>query len=201
MVNADKHGINIYTEVLTPEIKTERQFVRKYLKVCEEKGWIPKYHRFLDKSKRGKFIYTKGYYKLLLDFKLFDEKGTILPQKAVVPIFDNEINKRILEEYVEGEKAKAPNDEVYAKVVDAMVEQGRLTEEQVAEAMQKASATEGVRFSLTDEQASVLIEAMKTNAEVAPKLELTPENWVAEFGENGIVSTPIGEVKMSANQY
>ena len=148
LVNADKHGINIYTEVLTPDIKTERQFVRKYLKVCEEKGWIPKYHRFLDKSKRGKFIYTKGYYKLLLDFKLFDEKGTILPQKAVVPIFDNEVNKRILEEYVEGEKAKAPNDEVYAKVVDAMVEQGRLTEEQVVEAMQKASAKEGVRFSL-----------------------------------------------------
>ena len=146
LVNADKHGINIYTEVLTPEIKTERQFVRKYLKVCEEKGWIPKYHRFLDKSKSGKFIYTKGYYKLLLDFKLFDEKGTILPQKAVVPIFDNEVNKRILEEYVEGEKAKAPNDEVYAKVVDAMVEKGRLTEEQVAEA--KASAKEGVRFSL-----------------------------------------------------
>ena len=146
MVNADKHGINIYTEVLTPDIKTERQFVRKYLKVCEEKGWIPKYHRFLNKSKSGKFIYTKGYYKLLLDFKLFDEKGTILPQKAVVPIFDNEVNKRILEEYVEGEKAKAPNDELYGKVVDAMVEKGRLTEEQVVEA--KASAKKNVRFSL-----------------------------------------------------
>lgn len=59
----------------------------------------------------------------------------------------------------------------------------------------------GVRYSLSEEQASSIIEAMKTNAEVAPQLELTPENWVAEFGENGVVSTPIGEVKMSDNQY
>ena len=134
LVNADKHGINIYTEVLTPEIKTERQFVREYLKVCEEKGWIPKYHRFLNKSKSGKFIYTKGYYKLLLDFKMFDKNGKILPQEVVVPVFDNEVNKQILEDYVAEEKSKAPNDELYGKVVDAMVERGTLTEEQVAEA-------------------------------------------------------------------
>lgn len=142
LVNADKHGINIYTEVLTPEIKTERQFVRKYLKVCEEKGWIPKYHRFLNKSKSGKFIYTKGYYKLLLDFKMFDANGRILPQEVVVPVFDNEVNKQILEDYVADEKAKAPNDELYGKVVDAMVEQGRLTEAQVDEAM-------GARYSMS----------------------------------------------------
>lgn len=146
LVNADKHGINIYTEVLTPEIKTERQFVRKYLKVCEEKGWIPKYHRFLNKSKSGKFIYTKGYYKLLLDFKMFDANGRILPQEVVVPVFDNEVNARILEEYVEGEKAKAPNDELYGKVVDAMVERGVLTEAQVGEAMEMAMSQP--RFSL-----------------------------------------------------
>ena len=73
------------------------------------------------------------------------------PQKAVVPIFDNEVNKRILEEYVDGEKAKAPNDEVYAKVVDAMVEQGRLTEEQVASAM-------GKRYSVIGEVGATALD-------------------------------------------
>lgn len=58
-----------------------------------------------------------------------------------------------------------------------------------------------VRFSLTEEQATAVIEAMKVNAEVAPQLELTPENWVAEFGKAGKVTTPIGEVKMSEGQY
>ncbi|MBR5205905.1 MAG: hypothetical protein IKW52_01930 [Alistipes sp.] len=51
---------------------------------------------------------------------------------------------------------------MYAVVVDAMVEQGRLTEEQVAEAMQKASAKEGVRFSMMDNAQAA--------AEVAPYL-------------------------------
>ncbi|MDR2917856.1 MAG: hypothetical protein LBV72_00615 [Tannerella sp.] len=46
-----------------------------------------------------------------------------------------------------------------------------------------------------------LMRQMEENAEPAPVLELTPENWYAEFGEDGMVSTPIGEVKMGENQY
>ena len=59
----------------------------------------------------------------------------------------------------------------------------------------------GVRYSLSDTQVTSIIEAMKANAEVAPQLELTPENWVAEFGTEGIVATPIGEVIMGEHQY
>ena len=105
-----------------------------------------------------------------------------------MPIFNNGVNKRILEEYVEGEKAKAPNDEVYAKVVDAMVEQGRLTEEQVAEAM-------GTRYSVMDTPESAeelaeieaerksIIETAKANgtylkAPNGKNTNLTPEQWV-----------------------
>lgn len=57
------------------------------------------------------------------------------------------------------------------------------------------------RKSLTEAEAVAIIEAMKANAEVAPQLELTPENWAAEFGANGVVATPIGEVKMGDGQY
>lgn len=126
LVNADKHGINIYTEVLSDDIKTEKQFVEKYLDVCREKGWIPKFHRLLNTDKDGNFVYTKGYYKLLLDYKLFDQKGNILPQEVVSPIFDPAFNERILNEYVEGEKTKAPNEEVYNKVKEALSERGTI---------------------------------------------------------------------------
>lgn len=54
---------------------------------------------------------------------------------------------------------------------------------------------------LTEQQASDIIRAMQVNAEVAREIELTPENWRAEFGEDGIVKTPIGEVKMGDNQF
>ena len=54
--------------------------------------------------------------------------------------------------------------------------------------------------SLTEEEAGALIARMEAGAEAAPELELTPENWMAEFGEDGLVETPIGEVKMGENQ-
>lgn len=55
--------------------------------------------------------------------------------------------------------------------------------------------------SLTEQEATELIERMETTAEVAPTIELTPENWIAQFGEDGTVETSIGIVKMGENQY
>ena len=55
--------------------------------------------------------------------------------------------------------------------------------------------------SLNKEEADNLIAEMENRAEPAPELELTPENWTAEFGEDGMVDTPIGKVKMGENQY
>ena len=53
---------------------------------------------------------------------------------------------------------------------------------------------------LSEADADNVIAQMESSAEVVPELELTPDNWAAEFGEDGIVSTPIGDVKMGENQ-
>lgn len=53
---------------------------------------------------------------------------------------------------------------------------------------------------LSAEQADALIEQMEQSAEEAPQMELTPENWLSQFGEDGMVDTPIGKVKMGENQ-
>ena len=55
--------------------------------------------------------------------------------------------------------------------------------------------------SLTDEEAQQVVAQMQENAVPASQIELTPENWDAEFGADGIVATPIGDVKMGENQY
>ena len=65
--------------------------------------------------------------------------------------------------------------------------------------IQDGAAQEAGR-PLTKEEADALIASMERNAVPAPELELTPENWIAEFGEDGIVDTPIGKVKMGENQ-
>lgn len=57
------------------------------------------------------------------------------------------------------------------------------------------------RAQLSSEQVDAFIASMEANAVVAPTLELSPENWEAEFGANGVVATPIGTVKMGDNQY
>lgn len=55
--------------------------------------------------------------------------------------------------------------------------------------------------ALSKEEASGIIAEMEERAEVAPEIELTIENWDAEFGEDGIINTPIGDVKMGENQF
>lgn len=77
----------------------------------------------------------------------------------------------------------------------------RETGREAAEAAQPsgtAGRAKGQR--LTAEQADVLLSAMEAAATEAPELELTPENWVMEFGEDGRVGTPVGEVKMGEHQ-
>lgn len=104
--------VNVYTDVIAAAeregdpIRNERQFVERFLKVCEERGLRPRFSGFLNTDAEGKYVYTKGYYKLLLDFKMFDKNGTYLPQEPVIPEFDADLLHELTEKYVAGEKAK-----------------------------------------------------------------------------------------------
>ena len=107
---ADKQ-INIYKDVLqawekkgTP-ITNRQEFVEAFLQVCDERGLIPRFDKFLNVDENGKYVYTPGYEKFLVDYKLFDRTtGEIIPQEAVKPIFDDAYNQSVLENYVKGAK-------------------------------------------------------------------------------------------------
>ena len=58
-----------------------------------------------------------------------------------------------------------------------------------------------VNSHLTKKEAADFIAQMELGADVAQEIPLTIENWDKEFGEDGIVSTPIGDVKMGENQF
>lgn len=117
-----KDNINIYTDILTGDVTTDRQFVEKYLQLCKEKGRIPKFDQFLERDAEGNYLYTPGYYKFLVDFKLFDENGNILPQQPVVAEFDDAFNMQILENYAKDERESTGEqmNETYDKIVDAL---------------------------------------------------------------------------------
>ena len=84
-------------------------------------------------------------------------------------------------------KAKAEEEEAKAK---AKAEEEEKTDENA----------ERYPVGLDEEESSALMERMEAEAAEIPLIELNPANWVKEFGEKGIVSTPIGEVKMGENQ-
>ena len=117
-----KDNINIYTDILTGDVTTDRQFVEKYLQLCKETGRIPKFDQFLERDAEGNYLYTPGYYKFLVDFKLFDENGNILPQQPVVAEFDDAFNMQILENYAKDERESTGEqmNETYDKIVDAL---------------------------------------------------------------------------------
>ena len=58
-----------------------------------------------------------------------------------------------------------------------------------------------VKSRMTKEEAVSLRKQMADNAEQERILEHTEENWQKEFGKDSRVTTPIGSIKLSENQY
>ena len=66
-----------------------------YLAKCREDGRIPKFPQF-----QG----YPGYWKLLIDFKMYDNDGVGSPQEVVRPTFNTEASEKILSEYKGGHR-------------------------------------------------------------------------------------------------
>ena len=170
--------INIYTDVLAAAesegkpIKNEKQFVKKFLEVCKERGLKPRFARFLNVDEKGDYAYRAGYYKLLVDFKLFDENGKILPQKPVVPKFDNDFNAQILRDYVADEKAKMGDelDGVYKEIVEKLGLDDRGPD---------------IHFSVTNRKNDIFVSNAAKAVDGITMEKATPEQWMKMIEKNG----------------
>lgn len=73
-----------------------------YLAKCKADGRIPK---FAEVMYNGKSLTEyPGYWKLLIDFKMYNNDGVGAPQQAVKPVFDDEFNAKLLNEYNGGHR-------------------------------------------------------------------------------------------------
>lgn len=117
-----KKSINIYKDVLYNDkynITNAKEFEDVFLKECAKHKLQPRFDRF-----KGE----EGYYKLLIDYKLFDKDGNILPQEVVRPDFNlEEGGLKFMNEILMKDKQRSIDmkfdDEVMEKV------QKRLSEE------------------------------------------------------------------------
>lgn len=89
---------------------------------------------------------------------------------------------------------------VAAEVVEPTTEEQAIEQSEISNEPTENNA-DFIGRSLTSDEAKTVISAMQQNAEQVELMELTPENWIAQFGEDGILVTPIGTVKMGDNQY
>ena len=159
---ASKHNVNIYTQVINKYHPTNKvEFVNAFLTECRAQKKIPRYAEFLNKEYKadgaysdeyGSFDYTyrEGYHKLLVDFKMFDKEGNILPQGNITPELDNKFMAELLNAEVDKKASYEFPQEVYDRIDeefgDKFSDRGSSDS-----AISEAEADTDVLFSLREE--------------------------------------------------
>ena len=86
-------------------IEAMKKTAENYIRMCQERGLTPKFAQFMNED---------GYWKLLIDRKMVNNKtGELIQQKPVTPKFDTKVIKGIVDKYVDnydsGLQSKALN--------------------------------------------------------------------------------------------
>lgn len=90
--------------------KSGKENAEAYLEMCAENNKRPKFYKLLDFDGKGKYSLKKdgstdGYWKLLIDFKMYDNDGAGVPQRAVTPDFSMDEAMTMLDEYKGGHQS------------------------------------------------------------------------------------------------
>lgn len=86
---------NFYPSEYWDYSKSGDENAQIYLEKCAESGRIPKFPQFAGES---------GYWKTLIDFKMYDNNGNGAPQRAVTPDVNLTEARRVLDEYKGGHR-------------------------------------------------------------------------------------------------
>lgn len=87
--------------------KSGKENAVAYLEMCARNNKRPKFYKLLQNNGDGSYSLkadgsTDGYWKLLIDFKMYDNDGNGSPQMAVRPEFNMEEAARMMREYKGG---------------------------------------------------------------------------------------------------
>ena len=127
--------------------KSGKENAEEYLRMCARDGKRPKFYKFLDKNADGSFSLkadgsTDGYWKLLIDFKMYDNEGNGVPQRPVKPDFNMDEINRMLTTY-EGGHEQFP---VAHGVVDEFVQKYKGEHPGQTQFQTWEDATQGLNF-------------------------------------------------------
>jgi hypothetical protein len=102
-----KNVANLYPPDYWDYNLTGKENAERYLSLCARTGREPKFSKFLVNNGDGSYSLqpdgsTDGYWKTLIDFKMYDNEGNGAAQQKVQPNFNMEEAYRILNEYEGG---------------------------------------------------------------------------------------------------
>ena len=102
--------------------KSGKENAEAYLEMCARNNKRPKFYKLLQNNGDGSYSLkadgsTDGYWKLLIDFKMYDNEGNGSPQMPVKPEFNMEEANRMLNDYKGGHS----NFPVAQGIVDGFV--------------------------------------------------------------------------------
>ena len=104
--------------------KSGKENAEAYLEMCARNNKRPKFYKLLQNNGDGSYSLkadgsTDGYWKLLIDFKMYDNNGVGSPQVSVKPEFNMDEATRMLNEYSGGHS----NFPVAQGIVDSFVKE------------------------------------------------------------------------------
>jgi hypothetical protein len=110
--------------------KSGKENSEAYLEMCAAENKRPKFYKLLDYDGNGKYSLKKdgstdGYWKLLIDFKMYDNDGVGSPQMPVAPDFSMDEAMTMLDEYKGGHQSYPIAHGVVDKFVEGYKEKGR----------------------------------------------------------------------------
>ena len=165
--------------------KSGKENAEAYLKMCAENNKRPKFYKLLDYDGNGTYSLKKdgstdGYWKLLIDFKMYDNNGKGSPQTPVIPQFNMGEATKMLDEYKGGHE-KYP---IAYDVVDKFVEQ--YNADHNTRYSRKGVNKDGIEVYETSDEVKKLNENKKIEASPPLSSLLRASNGVPNVSNNNI---------------
>ena len=110
--------------------KTGKENAEAYLKLCAEKHYRPVFYNFLYDNGDGTWSLqedgsTDGYWKSLIDYKMYDNDGKGAPQVEVQPNFDMDVAADVMAKYDGNADTLPVAEDVVDRFVDELAESNR----------------------------------------------------------------------------
>lgn len=191
--------------------KSGKENAEDYLKMCAKENKRPKFYKLLVDNKDGSYSLqpdgsTDGYWKLLIDFKMYNNEGVGVPQQPVKPDFNMEESMRMLEEYKGGHQQFPVDQETVDEFVSEYREKHKMDDftEQKAEPKSVETVYDHLSFSVPASEGkavtpkSLFDKVQKGEISYEEFVKLVNEGW-SEAGKTYGVK-PDGEMVTANNK-